>query len=145
MDTFLKTLGLDRLNEEQIKALSPTVLAYIGDAAYELYIRLWATGLEKGAIIKHHRRTVQHVKATTQAIILRNISDRLTEEEQDIVRKGRNTKSGSVPKNTAVVEYRLATGFEALMGYLYLSGRQSRLEELIAAGLSSLETSVEEA
>lgn len=145
MDTFLKTLGMEKLNEEQIRALPPPVLAYIGDAAYELYVRLWSAGLEKGAIIKHHRRTVRHVKATAQAIILRNLAERLTEEEEAIVRKGRNSKTGSVPKNTAVVEYRLATGFEALMGYLYLSGRQERLEELIALGLASLEAEVEEA
>lgn len=145
MDIFLKALGQERPTEEQIKALPPPVLAYIGDAAYELYVRLWSASLEKGAIIKHHRRTVRHVKATAQALILKNISDQLTAEEQDIVRKGRNGKTGSIPKNTAVMEYRLATGFEALMGYLYLSGRQERLEELIALGLSSLEASIEEA
>ncbi len=138
MDKFLNALGLDKLTEEQIKQLPPPVLAYIGDAAYELYVRLWSAGIEKGAIIKHHRRTVLHVKATAQALILKNLSESLTEEEQDIVRKGRNAKTGSVPKNTGVVEYRLATGFEALMGYLYLTGRRDRLEELIAKGLSSL-------
>ena len=144
MEKFLKALGLERLTEEQIKLLPPPVLAYIGDAAYELYIRLWSAGLEKGAIIKHHRRTVQHVKATTQAMILKNLSEELTEEEQDIVRKGRNAKTGSVPKNTGVVEYRMATGFEALMGYLYLSGQKDRMEELIALGLINLESSNEE-
>lgn len=145
MDKFLNALGLERLTEEQIKVLPPPVLAYIGDAAYELYVRLWSAGLEKGAITKHHRRTVQHVKATTQATILKNITEKLTDEEQEIVRKGRNAKTGSVPKNTGVVEYRLATGFEALLGFLYLSGRRDRLEELIAQGLLSVEVPIEEA
>lgn len=144
LDKFLKALGLEQLTEDQIKLLPPPVLAYIGDAAYELYVRLWSAGCEKGAIIKHHRRTVKHVKATTQATILKNLSEKLTEEERDIVRKGRNAKTGSVPKNTGVVEYRLATGFEALIGYLYLSGRRDRMEELIAHGLASLEESIEE-
>lgn len=145
MDKFLNALGLERLTEEQIKALPPPVLAYIGDGAYELYVRLWSAGLEKGAIIKYHKRTVQHVKATTQATILKNLTEELTEEEQDIVRRGRNAKTGSVPKNTSVMEYRLATGFETLMGYLYLSGRRDRLEELIAKGLASVEVPLEEA
>lgn len=145
MEKFLNALGLERLTEEQIKVLSPPVLAYIGDAVYELHIRLWSAGLEQGAILKHHRRTVQHVKATTQAQILKNLTGELTEEEQEIVRKGRNAKTGSVPKNTAVVEYRLATGFEALIGYLYLADRKDRLGELIAKGLGSLEAPREEA
>lgn len=139
MEKFLDAMGLEKLSEPQVRLLSPAVLAYIGDAIYELYIRLWSAGVEQGAIIKHHRRTVQHVKATTQATILKNLAEELTEAEQDIVRKGRNGKTGSVPKNTGVVEYRLATGFEALMGYLYLTGNQSRLEQLIAMGLSGLE------
>jgi ribonuclease-3 family protein len=145
LDKFLNALGLDRLTEEQVKQLPPPVLAYIGDAAYELYVRLWSAGIERGAIIKHHRRTVQHVKATAQATILINLSEVLTEEEQEIVRKGRNVKSGNVPKNTPVGEYRMATGFEALMGYLYMTGRHERLGELIAQGLSSLEPPSEKA
>lgn len=138
MDKFLKAMGMERLTEDQVKLLPPPVLAYIGDAAYELYVRVWSAGIERGAIIKHHKRTVQHVKATTQATILKNLTEILSEEEQEVARKGRNAKSGSVPKNTAVAEYRLATGFEALMGYLYLTGRTGRLEELIAKGLTSI-------
>lgn len=139
MDKFLKAMGLERLTEEQVRLLPPPVLAYIGDAAYELYVRVWSAGIEQGAINKHHKRTVRHVKATTQATILKNLTEVLTEEEQDVARKGRNAKSGCVPKNTAVAEYRLATGFEALLGYLYLLGRIDRLEELIAMGLTSIE------
>lgn len=138
MDKFLNALGMERLTVEQVKILPPPVLAYVGDAAYELYVRVWSTGIERGAIIKHHKRTVQHVKATTQATILKNLTETLTEEELEVARKGRNAKSGSVPKNTPVAEYRQATGFEALMGYLYLTGRTDRLEELIAKGLSSI-------
>lgn len=145
MERFRDALKLPHYTEEQIRIMAPAVLAYIGDAVYELYVRLWSAGIEQGAIIKHHRRTVQHVKATTQAAILKRLSPDLTEEELDIVRKGRNAKTGSVPKNTGVVEYRMATGFEALMGYLYLTGRHARLGELIALGLSGLEAPDEEA
>lgn len=139
MDTFLTTLGLASLNKSEVNAVPAPVLAYIGDAVYELYVRLWSMGLEKGAMNKHHRRTVQHVKASTQAAILKNLWEQLTEEELDIVRRGRNAKTGSVPKNAGVVEYRHATGFESLLGYLYLSGSTERLESLIAQGLKTME------
>lgn len=143
MERYLNDLGQTPMTLRQVQLLPPPVLAYIGDAVYELYVRLWAAGLEQGAVIKHHRRTVQHVKAATQARIVNNLTPMLTEEEADVVRRGRNAKTGSAPKGAGVVEYRQATGFEALVGYLYLTGRQERAAELIAAGLKSLEASDE--
>ena len=85
MEIFLRQLGLERLTEQQIKVLPPPVLAYVGDAVYELYVRLWTAGVEQGAVTKHHRRTVRYVKASAQAKILQSLTEMLTEEEADVV------------------------------------------------------------
>lgn len=110
--------------------LSPLVLAYVGDAVYELYIR---TRLLPQISKVHdlHQAAVKYVQATAQAEQLQAWESDLTDQEKDIVRRGRNAKGG-VPRHTDMVEYRYSTGFEALVGYLYLSGKSQRLGELLA-------------
>lgn len=118
--------------EEEINLLSPLTWAYVGDCVYELYIR---TNLVNQTNLKPHKlhiETIKCVKAKAQARLLEEIQDKLTEEEKDIVRRGRNAESHHLPKNANVQEYRYATAFEALVGYLYLTKKTKRLKEILA-------------
>lgn len=112
--------------------LSPLVLAYIGDAVYELLIRQGLARQGPDKMNRIHKEAVKYVRAETQARILEALQERLSPEEQDVVRRGRNAKSGHSPKNASVIDYRYSTGFESLVGYLYFTGNQERLKEIIA-------------
>ena len=111
--------------------LNPLVLAYVSDSVFELYIRTMLVQNETGNVNKLHRAATDYVKSGSQARIARDISEMLSDEEKDILRRGRNMHSGYVPKNAIVSEYRYATGFEALVGYLYLKGSIKRLMEIL--------------
>ncbi|MFD2216940.1 Mini-ribonuclease 3 [Metabacillus endolithicus] len=115
------------------KLLNSLALAYIGDAVYEIYVRHYL--LAKGNIRPNqlHNQAKRFVSAKAQASTLHHFFslEFLTEEEQAVLRRGRNAKSGTIPKNTDVQTYRYSTAFEALIGYLYLEKRHERLEELI--------------
>ncbi|GGO08543.1 Mini-ribonuclease 3 [Saccharibacillus kuerlensis] len=117
--------------------LPPIVLAYIGDAIFEVAIRQYLIGHTNLRPHHLHREATKLVSAGAQARMLFRIEGELTEEEADIVRRGRNAKSGSIPKNADALEYRHATALECLAGYLYYSGRVGRLEELVRQGLAS--------
>lgn len=112
----------------QLPALT---LAYIGDAVYELYVRNKLLQQKKLKVHDLHREAIKRVKASTQARLLENIEDLLTETERAVARRGRNAKSGQVPKNADVTEYRKSTGLEALIGYLFLKNDFTRIEELL--------------
>ena len=117
--------------EEEVNLMAPLNWAYVGDCIYELYIR---TNLVLNTKLKPHKlhiETVKYVKAQAQALLLKNIFDNLTEEEKDIVRRGRNAENHHLPKNCDVQDYMYATAFEALLGYLYLSKRDERLIEIL--------------
>ena len=122
---------------------SPLVLAYIGDAVYELYVRSRLIG-DHSDMPPHklHILSSAHVKARTQSRAMVFVETILTEEELAIYKRGRNAKSATVPKNADVTEYRRATGFEALIGYLYLMGNNERLNEIME--LSYERTRIEE-
>ncbi len=111
--------------------LQPLVLAYIGDAVYEVYIRTMLVINNKSNVNMLHKMSVKYVKAKSQADIVHRVNDRLTADEQDIVRRGRNAKSATVPKHADVTDYRYSTGFEALIGYLYLTNNYDRLMEIL--------------
>ena len=118
-----------KLTAEDIVMLSPLQLAYIGDAVYELLVRTYL--LKKGLSVKElHKATINFVKAKSQANIVHNLEEELTEHEKIVVKKGRNAKSNTVPKNANLIDYKYATGFEALIGELYLGGKDERLSEL---------------
>ena len=122
--------------EEEINLLSPLTWAYVGDCVYELYIR---TNLVNKTNLKPHKlhiETIKHVKAKAQAKILEQLQEILTDAEKDIVRRGRNAESHHLPKNANVQEYRYATAFEALIGYLYLTKKTKRLKEILDFTLS---------
>lgn len=112
--------------------MSPLVLAYIGDAVYELYVRLLIVAHGTGKMKDLHHKAVSFVKAETQAGFLKEIEPMLSPHERNIVRWGRNAKSGQAPKRAQVLDYRHSTGFEALLGYLYLTGRYDRLAQIMA-------------
>lgn len=127
-------LNLDRyinLEEMEIRMLNPLVWAYIGDAIYEAFVRSHIISNTKKSAHALHIESIKFVKAKAQAQILEELMPSLTEEEQDIVRRGRNTKAGHIPKNADVMDYRLATALEALIGYIYLMKRFERLDEIM--------------
>ena len=113
------------------KLLSPLVWAYVGDSVYELFVRTKLTNKSNAKPHKLHIESIKYVKAKAQADILKRIQDNLTEDEKDIVRRGRNTENHHVAKNANVADYSQSTGFEALIGYLYLTKQDERLEEIL--------------
>lgn len=118
------------VSASDIRMYNPLVLAYIGDSVYDTFIRTMLVSDGSIQVKKLHKRAIRFVQAKAQAEITEELHNILTEEEQDIVRRGRNTKSSSVPKNADINDYRYATGFEALVGYLYLIGNTKRLIEI---------------
>ena len=118
-------------NESEINQLSPLVWAYVGDCVYELYIRTYLVDTTKLNPHKLHVEAIKYVKAGAQAELLKEISDKLSDEEKDIVRRARNTNNHHLPKNSNVQEYMYSTAFEALIGYLYLIKRYERVKEII--------------
>ena len=117
-------------NEEDVNLLSPLTWAYIGDSIYELYIR---TNLVNKTKVKPHLlhiKTIEYVKAKAQADKLKEITEMLTEEEKEIVRRTRNTQNHHLPKNADPEDYMYATAFEGLVGYLYLTKQDERLKEI---------------
>jgi len=130
----------DRISENVLKTLSPTALSFIGDSVYELQIRLRT--LEKGnrRAAKLNSEKVSKVNAKAQAEIMEKISVLLTEEEKSVYRRGKNAKQRSTAKNQSIADYHKASGFEALMGYLYLKGEDDRIALLIDTGLSDKES-----
>ncbi len=119
--------------------LPPLTLAYVGDAVYELFVR--ARLLQQGHVRVNdlHRTAVRYVRARAQAAALAELYPTLTEEEQDVVRRGRNAKTHAAPKGSDAAEYAQSTSFEALVGYLYLAGREERLQEVLVAAAAHLE------
>ena len=117
---------------------SPLALAYLGDAAYELAIRGMVMNRGNVQVNKMHKKTASLVKAQAQAAFYRLIEESLSEEEKAVYRRGRNAKPASVAKNATVHDYRMATGFEALIGYLYLTEQFARMSELLGEGLRKM-------
>ena len=118
------------VDESTIKEYSPVILAYIGDAVFELVVRTHIVAGGNRKVKDIHHDTVELVKAESQARVIRQIFDELDQNEQDIVKRGRNAKS-TPPKHADLVDYRMSTGFEALLGYHYLKGNEERLIYLV--------------
>ncbi len=140
--------GLDQYIREQfeipdvdIRTYSPLVLAYIGDGIFDLVIRTMVVGKGNNHPSRLHQATSSLVKAHAQAEMMKSLLPHLTEEEETFYRRGRNAKSYTMAKNASMTDYRHATGFEALLGFLYLQNRMDRMMELIKIGLASYEPS----
>ena len=116
---------------EEVRLMQPLVWAYVGDCVYELFIRTKLVNESKMNAHKLHVEAIKYVKAKAQAELLTKIYDELTEEEQNIVRRGRNAENHHLPKNANATDYMYATAFEALIGYLYLSKQDERLKEIL--------------
>lgn len=127
--------------EHDPEQYSPLALAYIGDTVFDLIVRLKAVTGHSEPMKKINKRAVSVVNATTQAAMLkREILPKLTEEEEKIYKRGRNAKSYTSAKNANIIDYRSATGFEALIGWLYLSDRMDRILELVLPVIPEYET-----
>ena len=129
---------LFQMQEVDIHTYSPLTLAYIGDSIYDLIIKNLVINRGNKQVNKFHQETSALVNAQTQSKMMRVLQELLTEEEHAIYKRGRNAKSVSPAKNQTVTDYRRATGFEALCGYLYLKKDWKRLLDLVKIGLDSL-------
>ena len=126
------------VKEVDVREYSPLTLAYIGDSIYDLIIKPLVVNEGNRPVKELHRQTSRYVKASAQSQMMRVLQDKLTEEEHGVYKRGRNAKSVSPARNQSVTDYRRATGFEALMGYLYLRKEWTRMLELVKEGLESL-------
>ena len=139
METNLSKLNeLFHLEEQDIRSYSPLTLAYIGDGVYELIIRTILVKKGNCPVNRLHKKASSLVKAAAQSGIMEIIEKELTPEELSVYRRGRNAKSVTMAKNATMKDYRMATGFEALMGYLYLTEQMERMAELLGHGLKKL-------
>ena len=129
LEYYKKSMGLEPVD---VRSYSPLVLAYIGDAVYELMIRSKVINHGSMQVNKMHKHSAALVKASAQAQLIKALQEELTEEELAVFRRGRNTSPHSVPQNASRADYQAATGLEALFGWLWLQGRTERLNQLFA-------------
>ena len=122
---------LNNLTDIEIRNLNPQSLAFVGDAVFSLYIRHKIVLADKEKPNDQHKHTTHFVKASGQSDIIKNIENILTEEELKIYKRARNYKTNNIAKNSSVTDYKRATGFEALLGYLYLTNNKERLNEIL--------------
>lgn len=118
-------------NETDVNLLSPLTWAYVGDSVYEVFVRTHLVNKTKLKPHKLHLESIKYVKAKAQADILKKIDKYLTDDEKEIVRRGRNAENHHLPKNANVQDYMYSTAFEALIGYLYLTKQNERLKEIL--------------
>lgn len=128
--------------EVDVRAYSPLALAYIGDAVYELIIRTVIVERANRAANELHKKAVKFVQAGTQAAMIQSLQDILTEDEMAVFKRGRNAKSNTSAKNASITDYRKATGFEALIGYLYLMGDMDRVLFLVKEGIERVDLKI---
>ena len=124
-----------QMKEVDVHSYSPLTLAYIGDSIYDLIIKSLVINQGNRQVNKLHKETSMYVQASTQSLMMRAMQEELTEEEHAVYKRGRNAKSVSPAKNQSITDYRRATGFEALLGYLYLKKEWKRMLDLVKIGL----------
>ena len=132
LEYYKKSMGLEPVD---VRTYSPLVLAYIGDAVYELMIRSKVINHGSMHVNKMHKRSAALVKASAQAQLIKAMHEELTEEELAAYKRGRNAKSATMAKHATMIDYRMATGLEALVGWLFLTEQYARLVELVSRGL----------
>jgi ribonuclease-3 family protein len=132
LDNIKQTFECDG---QDVREYSPLTLAYIGDGIYDLVIRSVVVERANRSNNDLHKKTIKYVKAESQSAMIQKLMPLLTEDEEQIYKRGRNAKSYTSAKNASIGDYRRATGFEALMGYLYLTGQDMRMLGLIKKGI----------
>ena len=132
LDYLLKPFNIER---KEATEFSPLVLAYIGDAVYELIIRSILVSMGNRPVNKLNKDATSLVKASVQSEIIKLISDSLSDKEYTVFKRGRNSSPHTMAKNASMTDYKYATGFEALIGFLYLDNRCDRALELIKLGV----------
>ena len=130
-----KMLAKLEVGKVDARTYSPLALAYMGDAVFEIIIRTMIVSKANQQVNKYHKKASSYVKAESQAKMIIKLEPYLTEEEEAVYKRGRNAKSYTSAKNASIIDYRMATGFEALVGYLYLKNDWKRLMELLHIGL----------
>ena len=125
------------MEKQDIRTISPLTLAYIGDSVFDLTIKTMVVGEGNAPVNKMHKKVSEIVKAHGQVLMYEAIKDILTEDESSVFKRGRNAKSYTSAKNATKIDYRIATGYEALIGYLYLQDKMDRVLELINIGLDA--------
>ena len=123
--------GLNNINKDEAKNYNPQVLAFVGDGVYTMFVRNIIVLNNSGKSGALHKITASYVKAKTQSEIIEKLMPIFNEDELVVFKRGRNYKTQSTAKNSSVQEYHRATGFEAILGYLYLSGQNDRLNEIL--------------
>ncbi|MGN0812996.1 MAG: Mini-ribonuclease 3 [Candidatus Coproplasma sp.] len=119
------------MSAEKVKQLSPVTLAFVGDAVYSLYVREGEVLSRDAKLIELQKRTSKKVSAVGQSELLKRIEKLFTEEEEEIYHRGRNAKKTTRSKSASVTDYNRSTGFEAVLGFLYLCGRCDRITQLL--------------
>ena len=132
LEYYKKSMGLEPVD---VRTYSPLVLAYIGDAVYELMIRSKVINHGSMQVNKMHKHSAALVKASAQAQLIKALQEELTEEELAAYKRGLNAKSATMAKHATMIDYRMATGLEALVGWLFLTEQYARLVELVSRGL----------
>ena len=119
------------MTKEEAYFMNPAILAYLGDAVYELFVRQRMVDSGQVHVDRMSQEAVRYVRAEGQALAIKRMMEGLTEEEQQLVKRARNKKVTSKPRNVDIHIYKWATAFEALMGYLHISGQEDRRDELM--------------
>lgn len=127
------------MSEQDIRMMNPLKLAFLGDAIFEAYVRVYIVSRFVLTPNEMSKKATEYVRASAQSYIVHTLKPFLTEFEWDLVKRGRNQKSGSVPKNANLTDYKYATGFEALVGYLYLTQQKDRIYELVAMAIQAID------
>ena len=128
------------MNRTELITMSPLVLAYIGDTIYESYIREYLIRKNINKKVNDlHKSAIKYVNAKAQATVMHEMEEELSEDELRIYKRGRNQKSHTSPKNADIIDYKCATGFEALVGYLHLGGEKDRLDYIVEKGINIIE------
>lgn len=131
------------MNRSELITISPLVLAYLGDTVFESHVREYLIRKNSNKKVNDlHKTAIKYVNAKSQAMIIHEIEEELTEDEERIYKRGRNQKSHTSPKNADIIDYKHATGFEALVGYLYLGEETDRLKYIISKGIEIIENNM---
>lgn len=125
-------------SDTKINELSPLVLAFVGDGVHTMYVRNFVVNNSLLKLNDYNKNCANFCKAKTQAMVLDNLTGELTEKEQEIARRARNTKTNNIAKNSNLVEYKKATSFEAIVGYLYLTKNSNRLEYILSKSVEDI-------